>query len=296
LLPYIYLFLALFMGGIMGVLTKVSEVNKCNPTVTTTALFFWGAGLLAVQTIWVESASLAVPGFVSVTGIIFGLLAGIAFVAFLSGIKYGKIATSWLVTSLSPIVPAVVSFVVYKEPMVATKAISLLLILVALMFLFIDKREEEKLSTESKDAKQKVLFKWAWRMTVVFLCASMATFGLKILAESGMSDSYRSQFLFYWYVGGFVLAGVILIANKLPVRRRELLIGLLIALSSVFSMTFLSLALENQVPGYVAFMATGIGSIFVVAAAGLIFFHEKLTGYGYLGIAIGCLAVALLGL
>lgn len=62
-----------------------------------------------------ESKLPIVPPLVLFVAIPFGFMAGIAFVAFLGAIEYGKIATSWLVVSLSPIVPAIASVLVYKE-------------------------------------------------------------------------------------------------------------------------------------------------------------------------------------
>jgi multidrug transporter EmrE-like cation transporter len=59
---------------------------------------------------------------------------------------------------------------------------------------------------------------------------------------------------------------------------------------------FSLLALERNVPGYVVFPMTTGGNLFLVAAAGVFLFRERVGGYGIAGILTGILSLILLSL
>jgi drug/metabolite transporter (DMT)-like permease len=56
------------------------------------------------------------------------------------------------------------------------------------------------------------------------------------------------------------------------------------------------MALENGVPGYIVFPVTTGGNLFLVAAAGVFLFRERIGRYGVAGIVAGVLALVLLSL
>ena len=216
----------------------------------------------------------------------------------MGAIEYGKIATSWLVVSLSPIVPAVASVLVYKEIFQKPKAISLVLIGASLVFLYLDKGagQAAELRVDGPVDHRKATAKWLRLMVVVFFCAAMGAFGLKILEEAGLSAQYRDQYLFYWYLAGFVVAAAILLMKRIALRKKEIVIGAFLGASSLLGNFFLSLALTQKIAGYIAYPVVGIGSTLVVMAAGMLIFRERLTRYGYAGVGLGLLALLLLGI
>lgn len=109
MIGYLFLFVSIVFTGISGIVSKLSETKKCNPMATSGMLFLWAAALMLCRLLFTESKLPRVPTLVLVLAIPFGFMAGIALGAFLFAIEYGKIATSWLVVSLSSIVPAVAS-------------------------------------------------------------------------------------------------------------------------------------------------------------------------------------------
>jgi len=56
------------------------------------------------------------------------------------------------------------------------------------------------------------------------------------------------------------------------------------------------LALERNVPGYIVFPVTTGGNLFLVAAAGVLLFKERMGPYGIAGILTGILSLILLSL
>ena len=62
------------------------------------------------------------------------------------------------------------------------------------------------------------------------------------------------------------------------------------------AVVFSVLALEQNVPGYIVFPITTGGNLFMVAAAGVLLFREKIGPYGLAGILIGILSIVLLSI
>jgi drug/metabolite transporter (DMT)-like permease len=298
MIGYLFLFISIVFTGLSGIVSKISETKKCNPMASSGMLFLWAAALMFCRLLFTESNLPRVPPLVLVLAIPFGFMAGIALVAFLFAIEYGKIATSWLVVSLSSIVPAVASILIYKESPQKQKAISLLLIGASLTLLYLDKGagQETQHHTDNPMENRRATLKWLRLMILVFFCAAMGAFPLKVLQEARLSDQYRDEYLFYRYLAGFLIAAVILVIKRIDLRRKEIAVGAFLGVSSLLSNLFLSLALAQKIAGYIAFPVVGIGSTLVVMAAGLLIFHERLTRYGYAGVGLGLLALLLVGI
>jgi drug/metabolite transporter (DMT)-like permease len=72
----------------------------------------------------------------------FGASAAAALWLFQRGLRYGRIATSWLLINLSAAIPTALSVVVYHEPLNLRKAGVLLLIVVSLLLLWWDRKQD----------------------------------------------------------------------------------------------------------------------------------------------------------
>ena len=134
---------------------------------------------------------------------------------------------------------------------------------------------------------------WFRLMLLSFVANGVGPFGLKVLTARGLAD-YRPQYLLWWYLGGLVFAAAALVLSRGGVNLREVLLGAAMGGSSFAGQSFTAMALEKGVPGHIAFPLTTGGSLFLVAAAGLFLFHEKVGTYGYCGIALGILSLVML--
>jgi drug/metabolite transporter (DMT)-like permease len=76
------------------------------------------------------------------TALLFGISAVSAIWVFQHGIHYGKIATSWTILNLSAAIPAVLSTMIYKERMSPIKLIILMAIVLAILLLYKDMKDE----------------------------------------------------------------------------------------------------------------------------------------------------------
>jgi multidrug transporter EmrE-like cation transporter len=131
-------------------------------------------------------------------------------------------------------------------------------------------------------------------MTIAFLTNGLGAFGLRILAGAGLGNVKETQYLAVWYAAGLLLAAGVFLSRKSRPKKKELLIGLGMAVCSLIGQLGMALSLGWGVPGFVVFpVATGGGLVFVVMV-GVLVFKERMAPLGYLGIGTGLSALVLL--
>ena len=134
---------------------------------------------------------------------------------------------------------------------------------------------------------------WTRLMLVAFLANGIGPFGLKVLATRGLAE-FQSQYLLYWYLGGFVFALGALLVGRSGVNGREILLGSMMGACSLAGQSFTALALAKGLPGHIAFPLTTGGSLFLVAVAGIFFFQERIGPYGLCGVVLGVASLVML--
>lgn len=131
-------------------------------------------------------------------------------------------------------------------------------------------------------------------MTIAFLTNGMGAFGLRVLAGLGLADVSSVPYLAIWYLSGLLLAGMVYFRRFGMPGAGEAMIGSAMALCSLGGQLGMALALSGHLPGFVVFpVATG-GGLLLVVLVGVAIFGERMGPLGYLGIAVGVLALVLL--
>ena len=133
-------------------------------------------------------------------------------------------------------------------------------------------------------------------MMLAFAFNGLSTFGLRILAARGLTSRYVSAYLVLWYLAGTVLLGAVYLQQRMRTRRSDLIIGGALGIASVAGQTSLGLALSGGIPGSIVYPVTLAGGLFIVVAAGVVLFKERVGPYGVAGILLGIVSVALLSL
>ncbi|HVT93382.1 MAG TPA: hypothetical protein VHD76_11105 [Bryobacteraceae bacterium] len=131
---------------------------------------------------------------------------------------------------------------------------------------------------------------WIQLMAVAFVTNGLGPFGLKILSERGLAG-FQPQYLVYWYLAGAVFGALAFFRVSRRVYRREVCLGALMGLCSLGGQTFTGLALDRGLPGHIVFPLTTGGSLFLVAAAGIVLFKERVGGYGVAGLVLGIVSL-----
>ena len=134
---------------------------------------------------------------------------------------------------------------------------------------------------------------WLRLMLIALLANGLGPFGLRVLQDKGLLEPYRLPYLGFWYAGGLLLAAVAYLRRPALVTRAEVVLGGAMACCSLGGQLATALALST-VPGHIAFAVTTGGNLFIVAAAGIVIFRERVGAYGLAGIARGVASLLLL--
>jgi drug/metabolite transporter (DMT)-like permease len=291
---YIFLLGSLIGFGLLGIFHKVGDHPNCRPRVLAFVLLFWGAILTTVYTSLFIPNSLKFPPKVLMIGAAGGLFSSLALFVFQTGLRFGKISTSWLVLNLSMSVPILISLVFFNEKLNWIKIIGVLLVLSAIVMLWRDKKFDlDKSAADTGGFTSGRHFTWLLLMVLAFVFNGLAATSQKVLVEAGQGD-YTWQFYIILYSIGFVLMATLTAVGKHLPNRRELLTGFIMALCSIAGNVLLTLALGHGVAGAVAFPVGNGGCLTLVVLAGVLFFKEKVHPIGRAGIACGICAILLL--
>lgn len=134
---------ALFSFAAMGIIHKIGDRYACNPLHI--ALFTMATSFVfsTIYVVTAQQASLASwKTAVPLIALPFGACAAAALWLFQRGLRYGRIATSWLLINLSSAIPTVLSVVVYHEPLSLRKVSVLALIVASLVLLWWDRKQD----------------------------------------------------------------------------------------------------------------------------------------------------------
>ena len=147
---YFYMAMAVVSFSLTGIFAKVADTRQCRPTAIYTLLYFWSLVLVSVFGVLGRGASFGAPATVVWIALPFGFAAVIGGLAFQTGIRYGKLSSSWLIISLSAAVSTVCSVIVYREPVSTRKLLVLALVVAAVLLLWKDRADEERRSREKE--------------------------------------------------------------------------------------------------------------------------------------------------
>ena len=136
---------------------------------------------------------------------------------------------------------------------------------------------------------------WFLLMLVILLTNGMSAFGLKMIAAWGLPESVKYPYLTVWYASGLAAIALPMLWKGMRFGKTELIWGAVAGALSIGGQVAMAVALNRGVPGHVVFPIAIGGSIFVVALAGRLVFGERMNRHTVVGVALGSIAVVLLG-
>src|SRR5438093_2122139 len=120
LIGYVFLITAIIAFGTLGIGHKVADHPNCRPKMTALLLHFWSGVLSVFYTSVADSHGFQFPKAVIIIGACTGLVASLTLFVFQTGLKHGKISTSWLIINLTTTVPVLISIFVFSEKLNAS--------------------------------------------------------------------------------------------------------------------------------------------------------------------------------
>jgi drug/metabolite transporter (DMT)-like permease len=291
---YLFLLGSLIGFGGLGIFHKVADHPDCRPKFIALSLLFWGCILTLLYTLFFEPKGLHFPSKVLLIGAGGGLFSSSALFVFQTGLKYGKISTSWLVLNLSMSLPILISLLFFDEKLNWIKVAGIALVLCAILLLWRDKKTDlDRTGTDAAGAAAGHHTKWLLLMLLAFLFNGLSASSSKVLVGAGRGD-FTWQFFVILYGAGFILAGIASCRPRNFPNVREFGTGFVMAICSIAGNVLLTLALSHGVGGAVAFPSANGGSLTLVVLAGVLFFKERVHPVGRVGIACGIGAILLL--
>jgi drug/metabolite transporter (DMT)-like permease len=146
------MFAALAAFSLLGIFAKIADLRNCRPASLYMLLFVCASLLAAGAALAANQPLRRTPGLVVWVALPFGVCAALAGLAFQTGIRYGEIATSWLIINLSAAIPTLGSILLYREPVSARKIVALLLMAASVLLLWKDKLEDQRKATRQAGA------------------------------------------------------------------------------------------------------------------------------------------------
>jgi len=140
---YLLALVSMVSLSFVGILSKLAERRGCSPLATTSVVLAASTVMMLIYGV-VTRSGFEPPGTVVAIALVFGVITTLAFWVFLYGIRFGKISTSWVVISLSAVVPTILSTVIYRERVGWRKFVVLTLVVIAVLLLWKDVQAESR--------------------------------------------------------------------------------------------------------------------------------------------------------
>ena len=127
----------------MGIVHKLGDRYGAQPLGIALYTMLTASAVSFLYTALFQSAAIrTIPPRVMLLAVPFGASAAIGLWLFQRGLRYGHIATSWLLINLSSGIPTVLSILFYREPLNLKKMLVFLLVIASLLLLWWDRRKQ----------------------------------------------------------------------------------------------------------------------------------------------------------
>ncbi len=144
----LFCFLGAISFGLLACVSKGAERNNSNASGFVVSAFGWATLIMLTRSAFLKPGS-SMPPRAIVVAIACGICAAVAYLAFQTSIRVGKITVAWLMMNLSAGVPAVVSIWKFREKLTTLKVAAFALVLVSIFFLFWGQKIEEHAAESS---------------------------------------------------------------------------------------------------------------------------------------------------
>ena len=137
----LFCFLGAVAFGLLACVSKVAEQRGCAASGLVVSVFGWATVVMLLRTAALHSG-FQMPAKAGAIAVACGICAAVAYLAFQTSIKMGKVTVGWLMMNLSSGVPAAVSIWIYKERLSPIKIIAFALGLASVLCLFWGQKSE----------------------------------------------------------------------------------------------------------------------------------------------------------
>lgn len=283
------LVLAVLCTVALILLFKVFDRFKIN-TLQAIAVNYWtaaicGLAFLGNMGLVLNSAHVSQPWFIVAT-----ILGMSFFIVFnLTGqttIKYG-VSTASIAMKLGLVIPVMLAFLVYKEPVTTLKAIGIILALGAVVL--------SSIKQEQGEGKSKGVTLALLPLLVFFGsggCDSGVQYANKKFFPIGGEEAFVIFIFVFAAITGTSVVLYNVIVNKHKLEVKNLIGGIALGIPNYFSLYFIMKAMVSSgLNSSTLFPVNNISTVAVATVFSVIFFKEKLSTLNLAGLALGILSI-----
>lgn len=226
--------------------------------------------------------------FTLLTGILFGGVTALLYLFTLLAVSSGSLAFSTLIISCAMVIPTIAGGVIWKEPMKFLQWIGIALMLLSFY-----------LSTGGKKTGN-FSGKWLSYCLMALLCSGL----VGILQKVHQSTMYKGELNSFLVIAFITAAVFFLISGLMAIRKSSPSFHFLSVISLFGGLAGACIALCNVINLYLSgvmistvfFPLVNGGGILSATLAAVFFFHERPEKLQIFGIAVGVMAVILIGI
>ena len=276
----LYLILATVTSSLVSVIMRFSEKHSRNNISLLAVNYFFCAVIGGFYT----GSSSIFPredglGLTLIMGVIGGILFLASFMLLQWNIGKNGVLLPTTFMKLGIIIPVLMSIIIFGEDPRLIQIAGILLAVFAIIIMNGGGKET------AKNTSGLIIL-----LLVTGVCNSVS----KVFEQIGPA-AFNDHFLFYIFCVAFVLCLALCLYKGQKFTLAEIAWGLAIGIPNYFSSRFMLLSL-SQVPASIAYPSYSVGSIVLVALAGVILFKEKISRRRYIALAIIMVALAMLNM
>lgn len=261
----IYLVLAILSSALISVCMRFYEKhagNQMGMFMTNYAVCI----LLAVFYLGESTGSgamLSGLGFSSaLMGIISGVLYLVNFVLLKFNMKSNGVVLSSTFMKLGVLIPTLMAIVVFRERPNGMQVAGIVLAVIAIVMIHFE-----------KEAVGESTYKLG--LLMLLLVSGITDSMANIFEQLGAADA-KDGYLLMTFFTAFLLAFLLMLREKIKVRGKDILFGILIGIPNYFSARFLLLAL-GKVSAVLVYPIYSVATIIVITIAGVVLFKERIS-------------------
>ena len=232
--------------------------------------------------------------------LIYALIVAISIITGFVVYRYASISNVNIVSSsCSMVCTAVVGWIFFSENVSVTNVIRLVIMIVAIVFVFIDQKNKESAVSSTMKRKKGNLFSLVVIIAIITACGCANTVVLKAFA---MSKSVTDENSFFFFTNVFLLIAALIAFTVTCLRKRGefkssvkllhpkqlVVIGGNTVCSNISSLVSVLLVARMDVSIYSP-ISSALGII--VGLVGSLIFREKLGVFAYVAVAVACIAL-----
>jgi drug/metabolite transporter (DMT)-like permease len=217
--------------------------------------------------------------------VIVGLIAGafffLAFIYYQVSVREHGVGLAGTFTKLGILVPMSLSLLIWQElpTSVQWSGVGLAVFSILIVNWPVQKGSRESLKPA---------------LLLLFLFGGIAEFSNKVYQKYGLQDD-KALFLLVNFALALTFAAGATWRKRLPVSRRDLVMGVAVGVPNLFSSFFLIKALDT-LPAAVAFPIYGAGTILIISVVGIAFFGERLNRREQAAVILTIIALVLINI